>query len=447
MRLIILSGLLFIHQIPYLYSQKPAARIDFEIRGMANAYVVLGTEYFDRQVLLDTIRLNEKCEGFYESKTRLQPAIYVVIFPNQKYIELLIEDEQFFSVYSDTAGIFENITIAGADQPALFVRYQKLRFMVENPQMRVNSQLREFYLKQLNAFKDSVLTRMPGSLLAAYIRLQELTPHSSVKLRDVTPASFIRQQQEREKVFIRNFPFNDNRLLRSRLLYDQLSYFFNVFISQHPDTLITRMDTFLTRAYANMEMYKYLLAFFNQNYRHCRTPAYEKVYVYLAQNYYLNGKAPWADARFIAMLRKKIDQIKSSAIGSQVDNLQFYLQDEKPVQLYDYRAKDMILFFWDPDCNVSRQAFTDLSQKTQRLRSKDLLVVAIYVHSNRLPWIEFLRKNNNPFINVYDPLKKSNFTQLFQIQRVPYFYLLDGHKTIVAKGNTVGSVWQYINKK
>jgi len=147
------------------------------------------------------------------------------------------------------------------------------------------------------------------------------------------------------------------------------------------------------------------------------------------------------------VLRKKIDQIKQSAIGSKVSNLQFFLPDEKPVQLYDYSTKNMILFFWDPDCDICRQAFTDLAQRTQRQRDKDILVVAVYVHSNKPPWIEFLKKNNNPFVNVYDPLKKSNFMQVFRIQQVPSFYLIDGNKVIVAKGNTLDSIWPYIKNQ
>jgi len=439
---ILLAGLAF-----PLFSQKPAARIDFEIKGLSNAYLVLGTEYFDRQIIIDTIRLNDKGEGAYESRSRLQPAIYVITFPNQKYFELLIEDEQFFSVYTDTADFFEHLTISGAEQSALFVRYQQLIGRTEKPTSTTRHSSQVMYQQQLQTLKDSVLSNMQGSLLAAYIRLHDLTQYSAVKSEKLTPATFAQQHQIKEKDFIHNFPFNDTRLLRSRLMFEQLSFFFNVFISQHPDTLIARMDTFLRLSYSNTEMYKYLLAFFNQNYRHCRTPTYEKVYIHLAENYYLNGKAPWADTRFLAVLRKKIDQIKQSAIGSKVSNLQFFLPDEKPVQLYDYSTKNMILFFWDPDCDICRQAFTDLAQRTQQQRGKDILVVAVYVHSNKLPWIEFLKKNNNPFVNVYDPLKKSNFMQVFRIQQVPSFYLIDGNKVIVAKGNTLDSIWPYIKNQ
>ncbi|MGC8804210.1 MAG: redoxin domain-containing protein, partial [Bacteroidales bacterium] len=386
--------LLFILYFPsLLYSQKPAARIDFEIRGLSNSFLLFGVEYLDRQVILDTVRLNASGEGAYESHVRLRPGIYVVSFPNQKYFELLIEEEQFFSIYTDTAGIYENLAIVGAEQPALFLRYQKLIGEVEKHKSVADSTIRLQNQMRLKAFKDSVVTHKPSSLLAAYIHLHDLNRSAKAKPRELTQASFIRQQQEREKAFMNDFPFNDNRLIHSRLLFEQLSFFFNIFISQHPDTLIARMDWFLTKARQNEEMYKYLLAFFNQNYRHARTPAYEQVYVYLAENYYLNGKAPWADARFIALLQKKIEQLKPSARGAKVANLQLLLSDEKTVRLYDYSAKNIILFFWDPDCDICQKAFIQLSEKTQKFPRKDLLVLAIYVHSNKNPWIEFIGKH------------------------------------------------------
>lgn len=448
MKLLYRSGisLLILHFCALLFSQKPAVRIDFEVQGLANSFLLFGTEYLDRQIILDTLWLNTSGEGVYESQVRLKPGIYVVTFPNQKYFELLVEDEQFFSIYTDTAGIFEHLAIVGADQPAMFLRYQKLIDEAEKHKSIADSALRLQIQKRLNTFKDSIVTHNPASLLAAYIRLHELNRSTTAKTRELTRSSFTRQQQEREKAFMHDFPFNDNRLIHSRLLFEQLSYFFNVFISQHPDTLIARMDWFLTQSSQNEEMYKYLLAFFNQNFRHCRTPAYEQVYIHLAENYYLNGKAPWADARFIALLQKKIDQLKPSARGTKVANLQLLLPDEKPVQLYDYNASNIILFFWDPDCEICQKAFIQLSEEVQQFRRKDLLVLAIYVHSNKNPWIEFLSKHKNSFVNTYDPLKKNNIAQNFRIDQVPYFYLLNSDKNIVSKGNTIESVWNYLNK-
>lgn len=439
-------GLFFLLQGYIAFSQKPVARIDFEIRGMANSYLLLGLENLDRQIILDTIRLNAQGEGFYESKVRLQAGIYVVTFPNQKYFELLIDNEQFFTIYTDTIDIFENLVITGAEQPALFLKFQKLRRSLEKYRTAKDSTGVFQTQEKLKAFKDSVASHLSSSLLAAYLRLYDLTRQLSTRPQELTLESFVRQQQERERNFIRNFPFDDNRLLHSRLLYEQLSYFFNVFISQHPDTLISRMDMFLAQAARNEAMYKYLLAFFNQNFRHCRTPAYEKVYVYLAENYYLNGKAPWADPRFLNLLLKKVDELKPSVMGVKVANLPLVLSDDKPAMLYDYNAENIILFFWDPDCETCRNNYLQLVEKARPFKRKDLLIIAVYMHSNKQPWLEFLKKYNNTFINVYDPLKKNDFAKLFRIDRVPFYVLLNSEKQIVAKGNMLDSVWGQLRK-
>ncbi|MCX7987634.1 MAG: thioredoxin-like domain-containing protein [Bacteroidales bacterium] len=428
-----------------LFSQKIATQIDFEIKGIENSFVVFGVEYLDKQIIIDTIRLNEQGTGAYVSKARLKPGVYVVTFPNKKYFELLIDDEQFLSITTDTSAILKKLSIVGATQPSLFIKHQMLRMEFEKLKQS-NDSLKIAQLQiEMEAFIDSVNKFLPTSLLSAYFKLLGLNRRTNHMPKEVSSKTFINLQQAAEKHFIANFPFSDNRLIQSRLLFEQLNYYFNVFISQHPDTLISRISLFLDKARSNEEMYKYLLSFFNQNYRHCRTPAYEKVYVYLAEKYYLNGNAPWADKRFINQLEKKISLIKSSTIGSRASDLLLFSPNEKAFRLDEISAQKIILFFWDPECDICQSKYQELVRLVKSLKSRDLVVVAIYVHSNKAPWIEYIKKFDSPFIHGYDPLKKSNIRSRYFFENVPYFYLLDKNKVIVSKGTSLDRIWKDSN--
>ena len=99
-------------------------RIDFAIKGLENKNIILACEYGNKQIIIDTVQLDKEAKGFYTSnKKRLVTGIYIVLFPNQKYIELLINNEQFFTVISDTSGLFSNLIIEGSDETELYREY------------------------------------------------------------------------------------------------------------------------------------------------------------------------------------------------------------------------------------------------------------------------------------------------------------------------------------
>jgi thiol-disulfide isomerase/thioredoxin len=451
-KIIVLSSLsLFL--CSHLFSQNIACRIDFEITGMEGKNILLGVEHADNQIVIDTIPLNNQGEGKFETRSRLQSGIYTVTFPNSKYIELMIEDEQFFSVYTDTSNLWDNLTITGASTPALFLRYQKLQASIEKEKRNLltlsssDSILLISKQRVLNNFKDSVFAAMPNSLLSAFIRLQNL-PQTNFKREQkkssLSSSAFMAYHNQAVNSFIDQFPFNDKRMLRTRLLYEKLNYFFNVFISQQADTLITFMNIFLTKARDNEDMYKYLLNFFNNNYRNCQTPEIEKVYVYLAKNYYLNGKAPWADKNFIHLLSNRVEKLEKTVIGSKGSDLMLYTTDDKPMNLYSIDAKNLLLFFWETDCPYCEDYFSQLVQLSKKYSQRQLKIVAIYVHSDRKAWIDFISNFNNTFIHLYDPLKKSNLVVLYNLSSVPFLYLLNDNKTIIAKGKNLQNIAEYI---
>ncbi len=414
----------------WLFSQPLAARIDFEIKGLNNTYITLGIEYFNKQLIIDTVRLNDKGEGSFNSPKRLETGIYVVSFPNKKFVEILVEDEQFFTFYTDTTDYFQHLTITGSSHSDLFIRYQKF--------MKVCKKNRNTQCELANQLKDSILKHMPSSFLASYLKLQDL--FLIEKGKSFNRETFLQKQKNIEKSFLENFSFDDNRLLRTTLFYEQLSFFFRVFISQHPDTIISRMNIILNKAKKNSESYKYLLSFFNQNYSDCRTPIYEKVYVYLAENYYLNGKAPWANPKFLTMLEKKVEKLKESMIGAQAKDLILYTPNEKEIRLYDIVSEKVILFFWDPECTLCRDAYDKLLSVSQKYSNKQLQIIAVYMYSNKSPWLEYIKNHKSSFIHVYDPIKKNKIIENYPFTSLPYYYLLEKDKTILMKGNNFENI-------
>jgi len=90
-----------------------------------------------------------------------------------------------------------------------------------------------------------------------------------------------------------NINIADEALLRTPIYHNKLETYFNNIIVQHPDTIIKEIDKILAKAAANKETFKYVLWWLTYNYETSKVMGFDKIFVYLADNYYKTGKAYW----------------------------------------------------------------------------------------------------------------------------------------------------------
>jgi thiol-disulfide isomerase/thioredoxin len=414
-------------------------RIDVEIRGMENKKVILGVEYGIKELVIDTISLDSSGKGWYESKSRLTGGIYIVLLPNQKYFEILVNDEQFFTISTDTANIISNLKIEGAEEPDLFRQYiQMASYFKSITENRKEADMLLIQKEKINIekFKDSIIIKLPGSFLSKYFKMQadpEIPELKSLDKNKLDAGVFKKIYQLKYEHYFDNIDFNDARLLHTRLIGEKLNYFFNVFVSNNADSLCKAIDKVMVLANANNESYRFVLNIINMNFRTVRYPSHERALVYLADNYYLNGKAPWADPKFLKLFEEKVNSYRTTMIGATAPDLE--LQDVKGevIKLSEIKAKILIVYFWSPDCNKCTQETPKLKDLYNKYKGNGLEVLAIYAHADKQVWIDYIQRNSLDWVNAYDPLMKSNFSKLYSLQTTPKLVLLDYDKKILDK--------------
>jgi thiol-disulfide isomerase/thioredoxin len=442
--LLILSG--------FQYLNAQSCRIDFTIKGFENQQIIFACEYGNKQLVIDTIQLNNEAKGFYSSKLRLNTGIYIVLFPNQKYVELLINNEQFFTVSTDTTNLFSNMSIEGADETELYRQYLVLTTEYENAlkksiQNKSDSGLVAEKNNRIKEFTSKIQKENSESFIAACLRMKQdiIVPQNTVS-QNVDKNKFLTKYLYLKNHYFDNIDFADNRLLRTRIISDKLLYYFNIFIRQDADTICNSIDSLMQKVSKNDEAYKFVLNFLNVNYRNAKKEYQEKVLVYLADNYYLHGKAPWADPRFLKLLNEKVEALRPSLTGQKAPNLDLQSIDGKKISVYSVDAEYLILYFWSYDCGQCKLETPKLLELYSQYKWKDVKVLAVYVHVDTENWKAYISENNLDWMNVYDPFLKSDFAKLYAVDFTPKLYILDKNKNIVAKNITVSAAQQFFEK-
>jgi thiol-disulfide isomerase/thioredoxin len=135
---------------------------------------------------------------------------------------------------------------------------------------------------------------------------------------------------------------------------------------------------------------------------------------------------------------EKAAQMKKFIEQEGVNSPDILLPDKngKEIALTSLRGKVVLLHFWAAEDQGSRMLNSLLAEAYQKYRSKGFEIYQVNVGVNRSEWIDAIDKDNLKWINVGD-LEGSTTARLsYNIQSIPFNYLLDKEGKIVARNLT-----------
>lgn len=135
---------------------------------------------------------------------------------------------------------------------------------------------------------------------------------------------------------------------------------------------------------------------------------------------------------------EKAAQMKQFIEQEGVNSPEIVLPDlnGKDVALSSLRGKVVLLHFWAAEDAGSRMLNSLLSDAYKKYKSKGLEIYQVNIGVNRSEWIDVIDKDELKWINVGD-LEGSTKARLnYNVQKIPYNYLLDKEGKIVAKNLT-----------
>ena len=427
--------------------------IEVTIKGLQNEQLFLGFHYGQKQFIQDTIQTDEKGHGVFQGKDKLQQGIYLVITPAKKYFEILIGKDQHFSIQTNINDFVNSMKIEGSEINQAFNEYQTYMMKQTQQSRRLQKQLRsqkenseaakaaqnelEQLDQQVKEKWNSLIETYPNTILAAIIKAMKTPeiPETKIPENASNPDSLKwanRYHYYRDHYFD-NIDLSDERLVRTPILRNKLKHYFDNILIQQPDSIIPHADRLIAQAKPNEETFEYITRFLINHYQQSNIMGMDKVFVHLAEKYYLSGEADWIDSASLASLRERVRKIKPNLIGQIAPDLKLPKISGEYTRLHDVESDFIILYFWEPDCGHCKKTTPKIWDLYQQYDRNTLEVFAVYTQNDKQEWIKYINEKGFDWINAYDPYRSSNFRQKYDIYSTPTIYLLNDKKEIIAK--------------
>lgn len=436
--------------------------ISLKVNHLKDSMIYLACHYGNSHVISDSVNLDKHGKLIFKGDKKLPGGIYFIFLPNGKYFDFLIDDNQHFSIECDTSNFLRTVKFKNSAQNTQFYTYQK--YLAQ--EFRVIQMLKEkqkSYIAQLDSLmlmedkiqqrrnkiylvKEDIIAKNPDSLLSVLIKAELPIippPAPSDSSGNVIDSTFAYKYVK--KHYFDNIDFSDKRLIRSSLLQNKVLAYLSTMVVPVIDSVTKEVDMIVSKSAANPNVYEFVLNTLFTYYNRSNLITDENVFVYIAEKYYLSGKAPWSEPTFLQKLKTNIERRKLSLIGVVAPDFSMKNDKGKTVNLRDIQNKHVVLYFYDIDCEICKKVSPQLMNFYRIIKDRGVDIIGIYVGEDKKKWHKYLENNNLQWINVWDAKNSSGFREKYSISSTPQLFLLDEDQKIVLKRITVEQLMQYFN--
>jgi thiol-disulfide isomerase/thioredoxin len=475
MKKILSAVLLCMPAILLAQTTTPGYSIGITLKPYHNQYVYLGYYYGKIKALADSALLDGNCTGVFKGKEKLGGGIYFLVSPRKEILfEVLMDKQQHFSISADTSALPASVKFVNSAENSLFQSYSRFAGATGktiNEQMgrlaaaktKADSALVTDYLRKLNLqlqhFRDSIITKNPGSMLAALFRaLREPVVPPAAKQPGRAFDSLYAYHYFKNH-FWDGVSFTDERLIRTPIFEMKLDKYYKDLVVPAPDSITLEADAMLGKAAPNKEMFKYMLTYFVQKYINPTYMGQDAVFVQLFEKYINNNpQVDWFTDKYKKYMYDRAYSLMANLIGNPAQNLELVDTADQPRPLFGVNAPYIVICFWDPTCSHCKEIVPKLDSMYQhKWKQEGVVVYGVMVDGGKPAWLNYIRDNNlKDWIHVYETSAqrdsgyaagKPNYRQLYDVYQTPILYLLDKDKRIIAKKLTYDQIDEVLNVK
>jgi thiol-disulfide isomerase/thioredoxin len=468
--------------IAFSFTFSQGYKIQIRLKDFPNDTVILGHRFNASFVPKDTTVLDQQGNGIFNGKETLPQGMYLVYLPNKSFFDLLISDDQEFFVENDTLDFVNHIVIKGSEENTSFYNYQKYlqkqsrraKEIQDKIKATANTDESEALKKELTKLNDEVMNYInqviaenQGTFFGKFVlALQEVTVPDPPKDENGNIIDSNFQYRYYKNHYWDNFDLSDVRLLRTPFYEQKVMTYIERVVYQIPDSLIREVDMLIEKSRTDPQLFRYMLITLFNYYAKSQIMGMDAVYIHLAEKYYIS-EASWSDKEFIDKLKERVEKSKPTLIGQTARDIQLVnlpgdhfiaAADNEELKknpylgtffnLYDVKAEYIILYFWESDCGHCKTYTPELYQVYQRLKAKNVKVVAVNLlggEEGKVKWINFVNEHGlYDWINCWNPYD-FEFKKVYDIVTTPAMFVLDSEKKILAKRITPEQAEQIIN--
>jgi peroxiredoxin len=431
--------------------------IKVKVDGFKDTIANMSYYYGKGQYYKDTAQVNSNGEFVFSKIDTLDNGMYSVLIGQTKLFDFM-GDAQKLSFTTTKEFPIQDMKIKGGKENQLFYEYlnflnnrqkkaTKAREVKENSP-KVSKEYKEAVAEideldaEVKEFLEGFYKKTEGTFTHSFLKaLESPRVPDAPKLEDGTIDSTFAFRYYRDH-FFDNFNFSDDRLVRSSAYHEKITYYIDKLRSQNPDSIIKSCDFILNKVKDSPELFKYTLNTFTSKYERSKMMGMDAVFVHLAKNYFMQGKAPWMTEQQMEKISERAMALDPLLIGKKAPNI--IVKDTsqtKFISLYDIKSKFTVVYIWSPSCGHCKVATPELKKMYDKMKDRGVEVLGIGSEYENEEWLEFINKHDLNWINGSDGNGfKADFRDKYDVYSTPQTYLLDENKVILSKKMNVESL-------
>lgn len=425
-------------------------RIKVEVEGLSEGDVMLAYHFGDRQYLQDTARMEQPGYYVFEKEERLDPGMYLVVVPGQKYFEVIIDEDQHFGITTKMDEFVEKTQFEGSPDNEAF--YEYLRFirvmgeeiglireelnredLSETDKEAINTRMDNIN-DQVTQKQEDYINQFPDGLFSKVLLAQKDPEVPEAPLNEDGTPDQKALYAIYKNLYWENIDFSDDRLLRTPVFHNKLRTYFSNVVVQIPDSIIAEADRMIEKSRTHDEIFKYTIWFITNHFERSQIMGHDAVFVHMIEKYYMSGEAHWVEAENLARISERAMKLKPLLIGKVTPDIRMFRPDQSRLSLHEVNARFTVLYFWDSECSHCKRVTPELKIISDKLRPLGLEVFAVNTEPDKETWLNAVNSYQiQNWTNVNDPGNLSGFREKYDLYATPMIYLLDADKKILAK--------------
>lgn len=245
---------------------------------------------------------------------------------------------------------------------------------------------------------------------------------------------------------------SDTLAVHSTLTQDDINMVMSVFDGQPPYEIIGKADGFIMTGKSDDEIAD-IAYYIYRYYRDSRIMGYDEIAVYIADNYFLNGRYSLPDENVLLEMRLFADTNRRSLIGMSAPEIVLRDPSGDTVSVPSGDQDYSILYFYDDECPGCQNTTPALMQYLLR-SSQDInfSVYMVYTQDDMDRWLKYIAKvihsfdlpGNVSLFNLWDPDMESDFVTEYGVISTPKLFLVDRNGKIIGRELTPTALSQVV---
>lgn len=446
-------------------------KIDITVNNLKDTTVILG-HYLNKSMYPDdTINIDQNGQGVFQGSNTLPGGLYVIYLPNALYFEVLIGDDQFFSIQTDTSDFINTLVYTGSDENQIFLEFQ--RFMA-TLRKKADSLSMQYKIEQDNIVKEELMQDLQEINNARIKAIESIAEeHHGLFVADFLKSTLEVQvpdppRDENGNIidsswqyyyyknhFFDNFDLADPRLLRTPLYEDKIIDYITNVLPQIPDTISKEVDKIIEISKSDSTLFRYVMVTLFNYFGKSNIMGMDAVQMDIAEKHYI-PESWWSDSSFIADLKIRVEKTKPLLIGKIAPDIELmsvpsdhfiaaandtslkkYPHVGNKITLHQVDADFVVLVFWEADCGHCQTAIPELydifESNLNNSNVKVLAISTLFGEEGKAKWSDFVNEHHlYNWINAWNPYSYE-YKLTYDILTTPQIYILDKQKKIIAK--------------